>query len=56
MGSLKVNKSPGFDNIHVNIIKKNYGIATPSTDIFQQSIKFEVFPDEIKIAKVLSIC
>ena len=56
-GSLKLSKSPGFGNIYVNITKNTcYEIITPLMNLFQQSIKFEVFPDEMKIAKFFPLC
>ena len=44
-----LNKSPDFDNIHVNTVSKSYNKSeTPLFYIFQQSIKFGVFLDKTK--------
>ena len=54
--SLKPNKSPGCDSIHVTVIKAIYEeLKRPLFYIFDQSLKSEVFPDKLKIAKVFPI-
>ena len=42
--TLKKNKAPGFDEIHVNVINQMYKrIRKPLIRIFGDSIKFGVF-------------
>ena len=51
--SLKLNKSPGYDEISFNVIKKCFGsLHKPLLHIFDQSLRNGIFPDELKIAKV----
>ena len=50
---LKINKSPGVDDVSFNIIKKCFGVlCEPLTYLFQLSLEKGVFPDYLKIAKV----
>ena len=54
--SLKPNKNPGCDSIHVNVIKAIYEeLKRPLFYIFYQSLKSGIFPDKLKIAKVFPI-
>ena len=54
--SLKRNKSPGFDNIHVNVVKSIYdNIKGPLMHIFDKSITCGIFPSRLKVAKVTPI-
>ena len=54
--SLKPNKTPGYNNINVNIVKKIYEeLKTPLMRIFNISLSTGIFPDKLKIAKVSSI-
>ena len=54
--SLKPNKTPGYDNINVNIVKKIYKeLKTPLMRIFNLSLSTGIFPDKLKIAKVSPI-
>ena len=54
--SLLPNKSPGLDEISVNIIKSVYHIIEPVLyHIFSLSIKEGVFPNALKVAKVTPI-
>lgn len=54
--SLKSNKSPGIDEIGVNIVKQVYDIIEPTLHyIFELSLKSGVFPDQLKIAKITPI-
>ena len=54
--SLKPNKTPGYDNINVNIVKKIYEeLKTPLMRIFNLSLSTGIFPDKLKIAKVSPI-
>ena len=51
--SLKPNKTPGYDNINVNIVKKIYEeLKTPLMRIFNILLSTGIFPDKLKIAKV----
>ena len=54
--SLKPNKTPGYDHINVNVVKKIYEeLKTPLMRIFNLSLSTEIFPDKLKIAKVSPI-
>ena len=54
--SLKPNKTPGYDNINVNVVKKIYEeLKTPLMRIFNLSLSTGIFPDKLKIAKVSPI-
>ena len=53
---LKPNKTPGYDNINVNIVKKiSKELQTPLMRSFNLSLSPGIFPDELKIAKVSPI-
>ena len=54
--SLKLNKSSGYDEINVNVVKKYFHILkTPLTFIFNLSLKSRNFPDALKRAKIVPI-
>ena len=54
--SLKSNKSPGYDDISYNVIKKCFGsLCEPLKYLFNLSIEKGVFPDDSKIARVTPI-
>ena len=54
--SLKSNKSPGYDGISYNVIKKSFGnLFEPLKYLFNLSIEKGVFPDDLKIARVTPI-
>ena len=54
--SLKPNKTPGYDNINVNVVKNIYQeLKTPLMCIFNLSLSTGIFPDKLKIAKVSPI-
>ena len=54
--SLKPNKTPGYDNINVNIVKKIYEeLKTPLMHIFNLLLITGIFPDKLKIAEVSPI-
>ena len=54
--SLKSNKSPGYDNISYNVIKKCLvSLCEPLKYLFNLSIEKGVFPDDLKIARVTPI-
>ena len=49
---MKTNKSPGNDNLHVNVIRKLYHeLKIPLMNIFSLSLKKGIFPEKMKIAK-----
>ena len=50
---LKINKSPGFDEISFNVIETCFGtLHKPLLHIFNQSLQSRIFPDNLKIARV----
>ena len=54
--TLKINKSPGYDNLNVNVIKSMYHkLKIPWMSIFSQSLSTGISPDKIKIANVSPI-
>ena len=54
--SLKINKSPGYDDISFNVVKKCFGILyKPLLHIFNLFIQTGIFRDELKIASVTPI-
>ena len=54
--SLKTNKSPGYDNIHVNVIRNLYNkLKTPLMNILNWSLNTGIFPNRMKVAKVTPI-
>ena len=54
--SLKMSKSPGYDDISFNVLKKCFSsLCEPLNYLFNLSIKKGVFPDDLKIAKITSI-
>ena len=54
--TLKTNQSPGYDNLHVNVIKSMYHeLKIPLMNIFSQFLSTGLFPDKMKIAKVFPI-
>ena len=51
--SLKLNKSPGYDEVSFKVIKKCFGkLHKPLLHIFNASLQNRTFPDELKIANV----
>ena len=51
--SLKLNKSPGYDEISFNVIKKCFSeLCEPLKHVFNFSIETGVFPDKLKTACV----
>ena len=53
---LKTNKSPGYDDISSNVIRNCYENIKPVLfHIFSKSINTGIFPDALKIAKVLPV-
>ena len=54
--ALKTNKSPGYDKLHVHVIRKLYHeLKIPLMNIFSLSLKTGIFPEKMKIAKVSPI-
>ena len=54
--SLQPNRSPGHDEISFNVIKNCFGpLSTPLLNIFNLSLEKGIFPDELKIARVITI-
>ena len=50
---LKLNKSPGYDEVSFNVVKKCFSeLCEPLKNIFSLSIETGVFPDKLKIARV----
>ena len=46
-------KSPGYNEINFNVIKKSFGsLHKPLLHIINQSLQNGVFPDELKTATV----
>ena len=51
------NSSPGWDNFQSNVIKDTSDLLLlPLTHLLNLSITQGVFPDELKIAKVIPVC
>ena len=51
--SLKLNKSPGYNEISFNVIKTCIGsLHKPLFHYFNQSLERRIFPDKLKIARV----
>ena len=54
--SLKSNKSAGYDDISVDVVKKVFNlIQSPLLYIFNLSLKHGVFPEKLKIARVTPV-
>ena len=54
--SPKIHKSPDYDDISFNVVKKCFGVLyKPLLHIFNLSIQTGIFPDELKIASVTPI-
>ena len=53
--TLKTIKSPGYDNLHVNVIRNMYHeFIIPLMNVFSQSLSTRIFPDKMKIVKISS--
>ena len=53
---LKTNKSPGYDNIHVNVINNLYNeVKAPLMNICNLSLNTGIIPDRMNVAKVTPI-
>ena len=54
--SLKSGKAPGYDNVAMTVIKDSLAfIADPLSEIINTSLSNGMFPDKLKIAKVLPV-
>ena len=54
--SWKTNKSPGYDDINFNVLKKCFGeINEPLKQLFNLSLENGIFPEKMKIAKVIPL-
>ena len=54
--TLQLNKSPGYDDISINIVKSVFDIIESSLCyIFNLSLNSGVFPDKLKIARILPV-
>ena len=54
--SLKINKSPSYDDISFNVVRDCFGpLLKPLMDIFNLSLQKGCFPEELKIARVTPI-
>ena len=54
--SLKIKKSPGFDEISFNVIKNCISeLNMPLKYLFDMFLKSEIFPDKLKIARVIPL-
>ena len=52
--SLKTNKSPGYDNINLNVVTKCFEeINKPLKHLVNLSLENEIFPKKMKIPKVI---
>ena len=52
--SLKTNKCSGHDEISFNVIKNIFGsLSKPFLHVFRLSLEKGIFPDDLKIAKVM---
>ena len=50
---MKTNKCPGYDSLHVNVIRSMYHeLKVKLMNIVSQSLSAGIFPDKMKIAKV----
>ena len=53
---MKPNKTPGYDNININVVKKIYQeLKTPLMCVFNLSLSTGIFPNKLKFAKVSPI-
>ena len=54
--SLKINKSPVYNNINFTVVKKCFEVSyKPLLHIFNLSIQIRIFPDKLKIVSVTPI-
>ena len=53
---LKINKSPGYDDISFNVLKKCFrSLCEPLKYLFNLSIEKGIFPDDLKIDEVTPV-
>ena len=54
--NLKNHSSPGFDDIHISVVKRViHIICSPLCKIFNLSLESGVFPNQMKIARVIPL-
>ena len=54
--TLKLNKACGFDDINPNLVKSSYGeLMSPLFHICKISLEKSIFPDKMKIAKIVPL-
>ena len=54
--SLKISKSPGYDDIGFNVVKKCFGVLHKSMlHIFNLPLQSGIFQDNIKVARVIPL-
>jgi hypothetical protein len=54
--NFKSQKVPGYDNLSMHVIKSSFSlISDPLKDIINLSFAKGVFPDKLKIAKIIPI-
>ena len=54
--SLGINKSPGFDDVSFTVLKNCFStLHKPFLHVFNLSIVKEIFPDDLKIARVTPV-
>ena len=54
--SLKLNKSPGYDEVSFNVIMKCFrSLHKPLLYTFNASLQNGTFPDELKIARITTL-
>ena len=54
--SLKTNKSPGYDDINFNVVKKCFGeVNEPLRHLFNLSLENGFFPENMKIVQVIPL-
>ena len=54
--SLRINKSPGNDEINFNVIKNYFSeLNMPLKYLFEMSLESGIFPDKLKIARVIPL-
>ena len=54
--SLKINKSPGYDEISFNVIQNCFSqLNIPLKYLFKISLESGIFPDKLKIVRVIPL-
>ena len=56
VSKLDSNKSPGYDGIHSKVLKRSISaIAEPLCNIINLALAKGIFPDSLKVAKVIPV-